>query len=477
MKNQRKKLLLLYPNQRWQKDDMGTTWNLNPATLCLLAAMVRDFVDVKIIDAHFRNISVAGLRQEIVDFAPDYVGISVLTSEYSETLDTAARIVKEVSKDTVVIAGGVHVTTTYEFVIRNSDIDYCVIGEGEYVLRDLLLHLGGNGTLPGEGLVYRIDGEVIVQNRVIIDDLTKLPWPAYDLIDFGAYTTSAAREFNPQRPPEVPYVRMVVTRGCPFGCSFCQVEIISGRKVRARDPEDVVNELLFLKEKYGIRSVIFDDDNLLMGPKGFAKKLFSLMVEKKLDVKWIGIAFALFLLNDELLDLMKASGCAGINVAIESGNKRVLKEIVGKPIKDLGQAKKIIAKIRERGMYCITNFVIGFPGESWDDIRETMRFAEHCGADYVKFFVAVPLYKTKLFNLAKEMGLLDCDEECPKIDWRYAQIRSDEWTPKDISILRAYEWDRINFTPGKIDRIMEICGASFEEIQEVRKRTRDSITF
>lgn len=473
----KKRLLLAYPNQRWQKYDIGTTWNLNPSTLCLLASMVRDFVDVRIVDAHFKNLSKEQFARAITDFKPDFVGISVLTSEYRETLDIAARIVKDASSEIIVIAGGVHVTTTHEFVVRNLDIDYCIIGEGEYVLRDLLRYLCGEGSLPTEGLVYRCDGEIIVQKKTIVEDLKKLPWPAYDLIDFNAYAISSPREFNPQRPPEIPYVRIATTRGCPFGCSFCQVEIISGRKVRTRDPEDVVNELLFLKEKYGIRSVIFDDDNLLMAPHNYAKKLFSLMINKKLELKWIGIAFALFLLNDEMLDLMKASGCVGVNVAIESGNDRVLKEIVRKPIKSLQMACDIINKIRKRSMYCIANFIIGFPGETWDEIRETLRFAEHCGADYIKIFIAVPLYKTKLYNLAVQMGVLDCDNDLPIVDWRYAQIQSGEWTSKDITILRAYEWDRINFAPDKIGRVMQICGISAEEMKAIRKKTRDNIAF
>ena len=473
-----KKLILIYPNQRWQKQDMVTTWTLNPATLGILAAMVRNIVDVTILDAHFYNLTTEQFREKLKQLQPDFIGISILTSEYGETLDIAARIGRETCPEAVIIAGGVHVTTTYEQVVTNKDIDYCVIGEGEYVLRDLLKHLLGDGPLPSEGLVFRSEGEIVKQERAIVHDLTKLPWPAYDLFDVEAYSMAAVREFNPQRPPELPFVRIVTTRGCPFGCSFCQVEIISGRKVRARDPEDVVNELLFLKEKYGVRSIIFDDDNLLMGSNGFAKKLFKCMIDKKLDMKWIGIAFALFLLNDELLDLMKLSGCVGINVAIESGNERVLKEIVGKPIKNLGDACDIVRRVKERGMYCIANFIIGFPGETWDDIRQTTRFAEHCGADYIKIFVAVPLYKTKLYNTALAMGVLECNKGIPKVDWRYAQIKSDEWTPKDISILRAYEWDRINFSSGeKIAKIAAMCGISISELTQIRKKSRDNISF
>lgn len=471
----KKRLLLTYPNQRWQKDDANTVWDLNVSTLCLLAAMVKDIVDVKIVDAQFYGMTEDAFRKEVEDYDPDYVGISVMTSEYRDTLDVAARIVKSV-KDAIVIAGGVHVTTCSERVMRNKNIDYCVRGEGEYVLRDLIKHLNGEGELPSEGLIFRSGDKLVLQDQARIPDLTKLPWPAYELVDFHAYLNKASR-FGPNRPAGLPSVRMTTTRGCPIGCSFCQVELISGKKVRSRDPRDVVAELLFLKEKYGVKSIIFEDDNLLMAGNGHAKQLFTLMAEKRLGLQWTGIAFALFLMTDELLDLMRDSGCVGVNVAIESGNERVLKEIVKKPIKDLHKVPEIIEKVRARGMYCIANFIIGFPGEKWDEIRDTIAFAEKCRADYVKIFVAVPLYGTQLFKTALAAGALACSEDCPKIDWRYSQIRSDEWTAKDVSILRAYEWDRINFSKDRIRRTAELWGMSIDELRTIRKRTRDNLVF
>lgn len=470
-----KRLLLTYPNQRWQKDDINTTWDLNPSTLCLLATMVKDIVDVKIVDAQFYNMTKKAFMKEIEDYLPDYVGISVMTSEYSDTLDITAEIVKSVSKNIIVIAGGVHVTTNYDYVMKNKNIDYCVRGEGEYALKNLITFLNGESDFPSEGIIFRNGDEVIVQNQAIVEDISKLPWPTYELVDYKAYLEKSPR-FGPNRPADLPCVRMGTTRGCPFGCSFCQVEIISGKKVRYRDPDDVINELLYLKEKYGIKSIIFEDDNLLMAGNHYAKRLFTLMIEKKLELKWTGIAFALFLLTDELLDLMRDSGCVGINIAIESGNERVLREIVQKPIKNLSQVPNIISKIKSRGMYCIANFVIGFPGETWDEIRETINFAEHCGADYIKIFIAVPLYRTKLFEIAREMGALDT-EDTTKVDWRYSQIKSDEWTTKDISILRAYEWDRINFSKNRMHRTAEIWGMTLNELKEIRKKTLDSIVY
>ncbi len=460
------KLLLTYPNQRWQKDDTNTVWDLNPATLCLLGAMVKDLVDVKIIDAQFYDMTQETFAEEIKNFSPDFVGISVMSSEYRDTLDISAKIVKDIDKNIIVIAGGVHVTTNYNYVVKNENIDYCVRGEGEYVLKQLIRHLIGQGNLPSEGLL----------NQAFVKDLSQLPWPDYRFVDFGAYVKRPPKP-HAGGPPLLPYVRMTTTRGCPFKCSFCQVEIISGKKVRARNPEDVVDELAFLKREYGIRSALFEDDNLLMAGNKYAQTLFSLMIERNLDLKWVGNAFALFLLNDKILDLMRNSGCVGINVAIESGNKRVLREIVKKPIKDLNKVSGIIEKIKSRGMFCIANFVIGFPGEKWDEIRETVNYAENCGADYVKFFVAVPLYGTELYRISREIGALISNDEYPNIDWRYSQIKSDEWTAKDISILRAYEWDRINFAPDRIKKTAEIWHMSIDQLKNIRKKTRDNLIF
>ena len=469
-----KRIVLTYPNQRWEKVDSNTNWDLSPATLCLLGAMIKDLFEVKIIDAHFYNLSVEEFKDQLREFKPDFVGISVLTTEYAKILDIAAAAAKDVNKEIIVIAGGVHVTMEYESIMKNNHINYAIRGEGEYVLRDLLKYLDGTGTIPSKGLVYWENGEIVVQEQAFVEDLTKLPWPDYSLVRFEDYIHKGPR-IGPHRPPEYPYVMIAATRGCPFGCSFCQVETISGRKVRARDPEDFVDELIFLKQRYGIKSLIFVDDNIVMA-KDFFIRMLELFIEKKLDLKFFIGAFAIFLLTDELLDLMVKAGCVGVNVAIEAGTERVLKEIIHKPV-NLEKAKDMIAKIISRGLYCLANFIVGFPGETWNEIRETIRYAETCGADYVKIFVAVPLNRTKMRDAAKKMGVLT-DSEHVNVDWRYGQIVSEEWTSKDVSILRAYEWDRINFsTPERRKKTSELWGISEQEMEKIRKETRDALKF
>ena len=473
----RKKLVLIYPNQKWEKTDIVTTWNLSPAVLCLLGALVKDRVDVEIIDAQFYDLTVEEFKTRIRNSDPDFAGISVLTSEYENTLDVTADAIKNVLPECTVIAGGVHVTIEYERVMNNNpNIDYAVRGEGEYVLQELIDHLvDDTNPLPSIGLVYRENGELVIQGHALVQDLTALPWPDYSLVKFEDYLNTGARN-GPLRAPEYPALRTLVTRGCPVGCSFCQVEFISGRKVRTRDPEDIVAEFLFLKEKYGIKSIIFEDDNISFQRK-FYMKLLQEMIDTKLDIKFIIQAFAIFTITDEMLDLMKQAGCTTINVAIESGSQRVLNDIVMKPVK-LHQIPEKIKKVTDKGINVLANFIIGFPSESWDEIQETVHFAEHCGAHYIKLFVAVPLKGTKMWDSAVQLGVLDKAEDDISVDWRYGQISSDEWTSKDISVLRAYEWDRINFgTPARREKVAEIWGLSEEEMKIVRKKTRDSLTF
>ncbi|MBF0624171.1 MAG: radical SAM protein [Magnetococcales bacterium] len=470
-----KKLLLMFPNQSWFKRDLATSHNVPPTSLCQLAAMVRDLVKVRIVDCHFEDWSQERFREYIATERPDYVGISVLTTEYGSTLDVTAAMVKAVDPAIVTIAGGVHATTRSEQVMRNPDVDYLCRGEGEELLRELLLFLAGAGPRPASGLGYREDGRVVIQDRRVVEDINILPRPAYDLVDLPRYLNTDAR-YGPTRFPRLPGFSLVASRGCPYDCSFCQVDMIAGRKVRALEPLRIADELGFLIERYGIRSVVFQDDNLF-ALKKVAKPLMREMIRREMNLQWICPSFALFVMDDEMLDLMQASGCVGVNVAIESGSPRVLKDIVRKPIKDLNRVPELIARLKARDIWVLANFIVGFPGETWEEIRQTIHFAEHCGADYVKLFFAVPLAGTKLYDMARAMNALDVHEDDLKVNWRHSQLRSEEWTPQDLSILRVYEWDRINFAPDRIDRVAKIWGMSREQLQEVRRQTRESLVF
>jgi radical SAM superfamily enzyme YgiQ (UPF0313 family) len=211
--------------------------------------------------------------------------------------------------------------------------------------------------------------------------LDKLPIPAYDLIDLNRYIYSTERK-TVDYPPLTPYMRIFSSRGCPIGCSFCQVKNLMGLHFRKRSAEHVLNEIKYLVDNYEIKSIEFDDDNLI-SDRHRAIEIFEGL--KKLNLVWVTNALAAFKLDKELFRIMKECGCVYVDIAVESASERILK-MVGKPI-NLDKIREVSKWGKEFGIFIACNFMIGFPTETWDEIRRTIRFAEEIDIDYVKIFI------------------------------------------------------------------------------------------
>jgi radical SAM superfamily enzyme YgiQ (UPF0313 family) len=465
------KIVLAIPNLRWHKT-AATLWMVHPYNLCLLASMIRDRFEVVIVDANMEDLSRERFAARLAQIKPDLVGITVLTDEYGPAGHMAAAMAKQLDPEMPVVMGGVYALSAPTSIMADTNVDYVVIGEGEYVIGPLLDYLNGKGDLPS-GVAYRREGRIVIPDRVpFIQDLDVLPLPSYDLVDYNRYSHTMGR-YSVDNPRSLPYARMFTSRGCPIGCVFCQVETLAGRRFRPRSAGNVLAEMEWLQSSYGVTSVVFDDDNFFVNRKR-VKAIFEGMIERKLNLKWNAIAVSVFLLDEELLELMKASGCQFIDLAIESGVKRILKQIIHKPV-NLDKAKRLVAKCQELGIDVAANFVIGFPGETWEEIRQTLSFIESIPLDYAKIFIANPLPNTKLEKMAKEMGAI---VEGVGVNWQYGRLQTDEFTPQDVAILRAYEWDRINFrTPERRAKVAAMMGISEAELADVRRETRLSLKF
>jgi len=450
------KTVLVVPNFRWSNWDKNTLWHYIPYNLCLLAGMVRDITEVTIVDAYKEDLSERDFSKRIKDLKPDVVGITVLFDQYAPSGHRAAKLVKKVNKKIKVVMGGVYATTNLPKVMKDKNIDAVVVGEGEYMFRYLIsLYLMGK---------WR-DRLVLYGDR--IQDLDYLPLPSYDLIDFNSYANSASRK-SVDSPRAYPYARVMTSRGCPINCAFCQVSTISGSEFRPRSADNVLREIQWLKEIYGIKSLIFDDDNLLHNKKRITE-IFQGMIDRNLVMPWVSIGLAVFKLDEDLLTLMKKSGCEYISVAIESGTERVLKQIINKPV-SFDYAKKMVKFARSLGIYVAANFIVGFPTETWGEIRQTVNFAEELNLDYAKIFHAVPLPHTRMWDMCKQLGILD--DKVNDYQWTKGNINTKDFTSDELTILRAFEWDRINFTnPEKKERTRQMMGVTEEELADIRKGT------
>jgi len=403
-----------------------------PLGLAYLAASLKDNFEVKVLDAiaegYNRNeylnkeylrygLAFADIEHRIREFSPDAVGVSCLFSSQMENVYEVFKIAKKINNKIITVMGGAHPSAVPEEAMGDKNIDFAIICEGETALEKLLQAIDTRKELSSiEGLALRVNGQVTVFPRKRYEEnLDNLAFPDWDILPLEKYYNINNPHGSPAR--RTPYLPMITSRGCPFKCIFCSVHNLWGNSYRKRSVENILQELEYLVYKLGVKEVLFEDDNLTLDRER-AKKIFQGIIDKGLDLAWsTPNGIALYTLDDELLELMKASGCYGISVGIESGDEFVLKNIIEKPI-TLSQVKPIIKTARKLGLETTAFFVVGLPGESCHQLKNTFRFAEDLKADNVNFFFATPLPGTRLLALCRERGLV-------KGDIVYSALRAD----------------------------------------------------
>jgi radical SAM superfamily enzyme YgiQ (UPF0313 family) len=473
-----KKFVFLVPNTAWFNNRY---WHNFPYTLGLLSAvLIQEGYDVRIIDANVDNLDEESVREKIEEIKPDVVAVSAMTIMYAKSIHKSFELVKQVNKEIITVIGGIYPTLSSELVMKDKNIDYIISGEGEERLVDLLKAIeAGSGFDKIDGLSYRqnFDGEFIVNSaQRVLAELDAFPFPKYKIFEMEKYMNYGQKFTQNFQFRAFPYAETMTSRGCPYRCIFCSSNRLYGDKIRYRSVKNVLEEIDMLVKDYGVKEMIFVDDSFLQTKKR-AVQIMQGLIDRQYNLLWKSNNLSIFLMDDEILELMKKSGCYQLSVSIESGHPNTLKRI-RKPV-NLERIKAVIEKIKKLDIELISNFVIGFPGETMDEIRETFRYAEEIDIDYVLFSIATPLPKTELYDMCKEYDCLPSDFSFENFDFYgfgKGAITTDEFTPFELQALRAFEWDRINFkTNEKKKKIANMIGVTVEELDDWRKETRRKV--
>jgi len=468
-----KKILLIQPNY----SILGKrTWKMIPYNLGILNACLGSEYEIIIFDPNFNELGENEIRRQLRDFAPDLVGITSFSTEYIREINYHTALVKEELPEATVVLGGVFPTVMIEEALNDPKVDYFIMGEGEYLFPDLISKLNkGKDISRTKGIAFKKNNKIVI-NRPghFIQNLDEVPFPDYgSLIDIREYGDYKIKYAHTLIPRQYPYATTVTSRGCPYQCIFCAASTVSGVKVRMRSAENMLKEIDWLYNTNGIREVIFLDDHFLHSRQR-AKDVMKGIIDRNYGITWKCVNVAVFSLHPEILDLMRSSGCYQMTVSIESGDQEVLSKIIKKPV-NLEKAFKIIALAKSMGFEIVSNFIIGLPGETWDQIRKTFAFAEHLDIDMVNFHVATPMPKTRLMEICLEQNLIKSEADVLS-GYTQGIISTSEFSSMEIQILRAFEWDRINFkTPEKIEMIARMQGVATDEVALWRKRTRKNL--
>ena len=367
--------------------------------------------EVKLID-----VAVDGDPTDADVGACDVLGVGCLSSQHFWALEVARRA-KSMGK--TVVFGGPHPTFIQEELLRGGAVDYIVRGEGEYTMRELVGALAREGETCDPSRVAGISwldertGEVIDNAaRPFIEDLDELPDPDRSLLTIDAYRETKLERINPA-------TTLVTSRGCPYNCSFCVSTQMTGRRWRWRSVQRVVNEVESIRT-LGFRGIFFVDDNIAVDVERVLA-MCDLIIERKLDIRWWGMARAdTIVRNRRMVKRMAESGCSTIFLGIESASDRVLAQYEKKSTVDTSaKACRILAGsgIRVQG-----SFILGGPIETVRDMKSTIEYACRLNPKIGQFSLLTPFPGSQIYEELKDRLVTD---DWSKFDSIHAVYRSD----------------------------------------------------
>jgi len=467
------RVILFIPNSSW----FGKRpWISIPYAALIITALLKECYEFTILDANCDDLDEEECRKQLSAIAPEFILVTAASVEYHRQAHEALAISRSACPQAITILGGVYPTTLPDEAVKDPKVDWLFMYQAEERLTSFLSLLTDQPDMACNfpGIAYRdTDGAMMLNPPVShIGDVKAMVKPDYSRMKISRYLqqTTIDYQFNSSKPTAF----IITSYGCPYNCVFCASRTISGKRVVYRPVEDVIDEIEFLIREYQVENLIFLDDAFLADKKRI-NTLLETFIERGYNLTWKAATVSAWHLNDRLLELMAQSGCTQITVSVESGSQRVLNEVIHKPLK-LEIIPPIVKKCREVGIDLGANFVIGLPGETWDEIRQTFRFAETCDFDLAHFHIATPLPQTDLYKICKGKGYLP--EDFSFLDSKFfgygaGFITTEEFTPFELMTLRAFEYDRINFSnQEKIERVARLYCTTVEKLNEHRRQTR-----
>ena len=375
---------------------------------------------VYLIDFNIRNISMHTFESFIQKINPLLIGITALT-QYYPGLVKLSNAIKTNNPGIPIVLGGIHVSALPEQSLFDSGADFIVMGEGELTLLELAraLQQKKKSFLDIKGLAFNdAKGDVILTpSRELIENLDDLPFPAW-------------KKMNPSWYPPEPHgmimkyskvAPILSTRGCPFNCSYCASCNFWNQRIRFRSAKNIVDEIQFLHENFGIKEIHFWDDNLTLKKShiiGICKEIVKRGLNNMAFNAPNGIRADK--VDAHILKIMKMAGFYSITFAVESADYQILK----KNGKNVDPALLMHnAKIaHELGYHLSSFYIIGFPEETERTIRKTIEFARRFPPGNKKFFILTPLPGSRIFDK------FIAEHDFQYIDWNKFSFLDGEYT-------------------------------------------------
>jgi len=380
--------------------------------------------NVKIVHMGIDNVDSNRLKDILLKFKPDIIGITLNTFQ-TKSVKEITRVIKETDRNFLVVVGGPHPSGMGVKIFDDFPyIDIAVFAEGENTFLEIV---EGKELAQIKGLAYKNKIGQIKMNepRPSAMNLDYIPLPNLDLADFNK------NRFRGVEPVSArPTMYIMASRGCPFHCIYCN-KSIWGYNTRFRKPELIIREIKWLYEKYNVRDIFFQDDTFNLNRK-WAESIFNLIIKNGLNKNIVyrtPFRANRQLVDLELLELAKKANFRYIFYGVESGSQDMLNKMKkGLTIPEIKRAFKLT---HEAGIKTIASFIFGLPGETKETIKDTIELWKEISPFSAGCSFATPLPGTEFAKTVRENGhLLDANYDHYGLGT--CKVRTDELSKEDL---------------------------------------------
>lgn len=391
-------VLLINPISR---DDYGKNLRF-PLSLAYISNALMKNHRVEILDLAVKKWNLTQLEELLPEYSHiNVIGLTGLITEY-ENIKNISKLFKKYYPDKPIILGGAFATSMPCEIIERTPVDIIVAGEGELTVKELFDKLSNKEDISTvSGICFKKDGKFISTGpREYITDLDSIDIPSRKGFNIEHYFRNSPLVMFGSRKT----LNMITSRGCPYNCFYCD-KGTWGNRCRVRSPENIVKEVEYLIDTFGVDSIVFHDDTFNINNERLLE-FCDLLIDKNIRINWSSNCRV----NNMTLEIakkMRRAGCRMIAYGIESGNQDIL-DSMKKGVK-LPQVSRAIRATRQAGIIPFAYLMIGWFDETREQVMDTIRFCmdNRLIGDF-SFFTPVP-HTPAFFKVQEERKLLDAD--------------------------------------------------------------------
>ncbi len=428
------KILLIYPYplyDRSQEEDIKPV----PIGLYYVGAVLKENnYDVEILNWYNIHKTPEKIGEVLSAKKPDVIGFSILNMNRWGGIEIA-QIAKQINPEAKIVFGGIAATFLWKHFLKHfPQIDFVVIGEGEYTFLKLVRLIEKRNYKKVKnlkGIAFRENGRIVrTKDAEPVRDLDQLPIPA--------------NYFD--------YQHISYSRGCPWKCAFCGSPAFWGRKIGFHSPENFVRQLEILYNK-GVTFFYISDDNFTI-KKDRVIEICKKIIERGLKITWVAISRVTYV-DEDILYWMRKAGCTQISYGIESGSEKIRGLLNKKVTTD--EVKRAFSLTHKYGMIARAYFIYGSPEETWETIQETIDLMHEikpliCVSYVLEIYPGTRLYSDyrQKFNVTDDVWLKRVEGICY---FETDPLLSQESVFAFGDKLRNYLYENINHFVESVDLI------------------------